>query len=48
MGKFPGGKYSQQKSGCWDGYGQTGADYDQRAAPQMRSLANIATHFSGR
>jgi poly(3-hydroxybutyrate) depolymerase len=42
------GKYPQQQIGCWDGYGQTGAGYDQRAAPQMRSLANIAAHFSGR
>ena len=42
------GRYDQQRSGCWDGYGQTGQTYDLKAGPQMQTLARIAAHFGGR
>ena len=41
------GTYAQQHPGCWDGYGQTGEDYDEKTGPQMAALARIAAHFAG-
>ena len=39
------GSTKQLHSGCYDGYGQTGFDYDTRNGPQMRSLHAMITHF---
>lgn len=41
------GGYKQQQAGCWDGYGQTGRDYDLKSGLQMQTLARIASHFAG-
>ena len=41
------GSFKQEQSGCWDGYGQTGSNYDQKSGLQMKALAAIAVHFSG-
>lgn len=32
------GTATQMRSGCFDGYGQTGRDYAQRTAPQLRAI----------
>ena len=38
------GRTPQLKSGCFDGYGQTGADYDLKSGPQMAAM--VAMVFS--
>ena len=35
------GKIQQMKDGCWDGYGDTGRDYDLRSGPQMATIASM-------
>jgi hypothetical protein len=35
------GPTAQMRSGCFDGYGQTGRDYDLRSGAQMETVANM-------
>eukprot|EP00040_Diaphanoeca_grandis_P012459 m.63123 g.63123 ORF g.63123 m.63123 type:complete len:378 (+) comp23243_c0_seq1:36-1169(+) len=35
------GDTSQEHSGCWDGYGQTGHDYDLKTSSQMETIVNM-------
>ena len=37
----------QEKSGCYDGYGQTGRSYDQRGGAQMRTLRAMIKALAG-
>eukprot|EP00039_Didymoeca_costata_P004336 m.72698 g.72698 ORF g.72698 m.72698 type:complete len:363 (-) comp12349_c0_seq3:197-1285(-) len=39
------GNTKQLKSGCFDGYGQTGVDYDLRTSSQMTTIVNIVNHL---
>ena len=38
----------EDRQGCWDGYGQTGADYDTKAALNMRAIMRMIETVSGR
>jgi hypothetical protein len=38
----------QQRSGCYDGYGQTGADYALSAGSQMGTVRRMIAGFGGR
>ena len=37
----------QMHSGCWDGYGDTGPDYDLRSGPQMRAVEAMIRGMRG-
>jgi len=37
----------EQKLGCWDGYGQTGANYDTKNAVQMQAVRKMIEALSG-
>lgn len=41
------GPTPQLKSGCFDGYGQTGDDYDLKSGPQMKTIANMIASLLG-
>ena len=41
------GATHQEHSGCWDGYGQTGADYAERGGAQMKTISNMLTAIMG-
>lgn len=41
------GPTAQLKSGCFDGYGQTGIDYDLRTAPQIVAIKSMIDSFTG-
>ena len=52
-GPFPGcsptkERQMEDRQGCWDGYGQTGADYDTKAALNMRAIMRMIETVSGR
>jgi poly(3-hydroxybutyrate) depolymerase len=36
-----------ERQGCWDGYGQTGKDYDTRRGAQMVAIRRMIEHISG-
>ena len=38
----------QQRSGCYDGYGQTGADYALSTGSQMGTVRRMIAGFGGR
>lgn len=38
---------SQMRSGCFDGYGQTGRDYNLKTGPQMQTVANMIARLVG-
>jgi len=41
------GPTAQLKSGCFDGYGQTGPDYDIRTAPQIVAIKSMIDALTG-
>jgi len=41
------GKISQEHSGCYDGYGQTGSDYDVKSGSQMETIAKMVLALQG-
>lgn len=43
----PHGTTTQQRSGCYDGYAQTGANYALRDGVQMKALRAMITAVAG-
>lgn len=40
------GATGQEKAGCWDGYGQTGADYLYKSGVQMATVFRMIQHVA--
>ena len=43
----PHGGSTETQSGCWDAYGQTGADYARRTGVQMAAIAKMISTIAG-
>ena len=43
----PHGGTAETQGGCWDAYGQTGADYARRTGVQMAAIAKMIATIAG-
>ena len=43
----PHGGTTETQGGCWDAYGQTGADYARRTGVQMAAIAKMIATIAG-